>query len=146
MLTVLRTSVLALALLLAPPAVAQETVPDPVPASAPAPAPPPAPSAAPAPTPEPAPPAATPATGDQGGDWRAEFEAVCSQTDLAMNLSVEELAQLIARCDSLAGRIGAEPEVVRRLYLKRLKRCRDLLAYVLESRHAAPAGTSSPAP
>jgi hypothetical protein len=75
----------------------------------------------------------------QTSDWRAEFDAVCSQTDASTSLTNEELAGLIARCDKLAERIGAEAEVVRRVFLKRLQSCRALLAFVLESRKSAPA-------
>ena len=78
-------------------------------------------------------------------DWRPEFEAVCVKTDIAMNLSSEELADLIARCDRLAERIGSETEIVRKVYLRRLKSCRALFAYVLETRAAAAPG-SAPAP
>ncbi|HWR98686.1 MAG TPA: hypothetical protein VN317_09730 [Candidatus Methanoperedens sp.] len=83
------------------------------------------------------------------GDWRVEFEAVCVKTDLALSLSSEELADLVARCDRLEERIGMEAEIVRRIYLKRLRSCRALFAYVLETRGVAPAGapgTAAPAP
>jgi len=46
---------------------------------------------------------------------------------------------MIARCDKLAERIGTEAEVVRRVYLKRLKSCRELFAYVLSARKTRPA-------
>jgi hypothetical protein len=80
-------------------------------------------------------------------DWRVDFEAVCSTTDAAMSFTVEELTDLIARCDRLAERIAAEPEEpVRRVSLRRLKMCRDLLAYVLESKSAAQPGPIKPGP
>jgi hypothetical protein len=84
--------------------------------------------------------------GGEPADWRVEFEAVCSQTDSSMTLTSEELAQLVARCDRLIEQIGAEAEVVRRVYLKRLKNCRELFAYVLASRTAEPAGGQVAAP
>jgi len=74
----------------------------------------------------------------QTADWRVEFEAVCGTTDASMSFTVEELTNLIARCDKLAELIGAEDETVRRVYLRRLKMCRDLLAYILESKGDAP--------
>lgn len=67
-------------------------------------------------------------------EWRPEFEAVCGKTDVSMTLSKEELRDLIARCEKLESRIGAEEESLRKVYLRRLKMCRDLFAYVLESR------------
>jgi hypothetical protein len=79
-------------------------------------------------------------------DWRVEFEAVCVKTDLAMSLSSEELAGLVARCDRLAERIGAEGEIVRKVFLRRLQSCRALFAFVLESRGAAAQPPSVEAP
>ena len=80
--------------------------------------------------------AAGAAVAQEPSDWHSEFEAVCSTTDAAMSFTVEELTALVARCDRLAERIGAEPEEsARRVYLRRLKMCRDLLSYVLESKN-----------
>jgi len=69
-------------------------------------------------------------------DWRPEFEAVCGKTDVSMTLSKEELKDLIARCEKLEARIGSEEETVRKVYLRRLKLCRDLFGYVLESKES----------
>jgi hypothetical protein len=86
---------------------------------------------------------AAPRAGAQAPtDWRAEFDAVCGTADASTSLSAEELTNLIARCDKLAEVIGAEEETVRRVYLRRLKMCRDLLVFVLESK----GGTVPPAP
>lgn len=79
-------------------------------------------------------------------DWRVEFEAVCGTTDTSMSLTSDELTNLIARCDTLAERIGAEEETVRRVYLRRLKMCRDLLAFILESRNPVPPAAGTPGP
>src|SRR5512143_3143147 len=69
-------------------------------------------------------------------DWRPEFEAVCGKTEVSMTLSKEELTDLISRCGKLEARIGAEEETVRKVYLRRLKRCRDLFGYMLESKES----------
>jgi len=79
-------------------------------------------------------------------DWRVEFEAVCATTDASLSLTAEELTDFVARCDKLAERIGAEEETVRKVYLRRLKMCRDLFAYVLESRGAGEPGQTSRPP
>lgn len=71
-----------------------------------------------------------------GEDWKPEFEEVCAKTDISMALTKQELQELITRCDNLEGRIGAEDESVRKVYLRRLKMCRDLFAYVLASKEA----------
>jgi hypothetical protein len=66
--------------------------------------------------------------------WKAEFDAVCSKTDVAMTLSVGELKELIARCVELKGRIEAQEETIRKVYLRRLQMCGDLYKYVLEEK------------
>ena len=69
-----------------------------------------------------------------GEDWKAEFESVCGLTDSAMSLKKDELRNLIDRCDKLKSAIESEEETVRKVYLRRLKSCRDLYVYMLESR------------
>lgn len=64
--------------------------------------------------------------------WKAEFDEVCGKSDDSMGLSKDELKALMARCDKLKTLIEAQEETVRKVYLKRLQMCRDLLAYVLE--------------
>ncbi len=74
----------------------------------------------------------SPARADQG--WMGEFEAVCGRTDAAMTLSTEELKDLVARCDRLKERIESEEESTRKIYLRRLKSCKDLYLFVLDTR------------
>jgi hypothetical protein len=64
--------------------------------------------------------------------WKEEFDNVCAKTDVAMTLSVEELAELIGRCDRLKKGIAVEDESTRKVYLRRVQRCQDLFRYVLE--------------
>ena len=66
--------------------------------------------------------------------WKAEFDAVCSKTDVAMTLSVGELKNLIARCVKLEVQIEAQEESTRKVYLRRLQMCNDLYKYVLENK------------
>ena len=75
-----------------------------------------------------------PAYGDEG--WKDKIGALCSKTDVAMGLSSEELKALIAGCDQLGPVIEALEETPRKVYRKRLKMCRDLFAYVLETRES----------
>jgi hypothetical protein len=67
-------------------------------------------------------------------DWRTEFEAVCSKTQDSAALSPDELKNLVDRCDKLRPRIEKLDETQRKVYLKRLQMCRDLFAFVLESK------------
>jgi hypothetical protein len=91
----------------------------------------------------------TPAPGTAASeeDWKVELAEVCAKTDISMTLSREELQVLISRCEELEKKIGAEDKVVRKIYLRRVERCRNLFAYVLESKTEEPAegqGTSPP--
>lgn len=66
--------------------------------------------------------------------WQAEFEQICAKTQDAMALTVEELRALVERCDKLQPQLDALEESARKVWSKRLKACRDLYAFVLESR------------
>jgi hypothetical protein len=66
--------------------------------------------------------------------WKQEFEAVCAQTQDAMALPTSELLSLVGRCDKLKPLVDALEESERKVYSRRLKACRDLYAFVLETR------------
>ena len=68
-------------------------------------------------------------------DWKAEFDAVCSKTQDSPALTKLEIKNLIERCDRLKPRIEKLDEYAPIVYLKRLKMCRDLFAFMLESSH-----------
>lgn len=68
--------------------------------------------------------------------WQKEFDDICSKTEDAMTLSLEELASLIDRCDALRPKIEKLDETPKKVYLKRLRMCRGLYAYVLESKQS----------
>ena len=78
-------------------------------------------------------PAAT-AAATAAADWKTEFDAICGQTDNAAEMTAAELAKALARCDALKPQIEALEATPRKLYLKRLQMCRNLLAYLLESK------------
>jgi len=66
--------------------------------------------------------------------WKDELEQVCSKTDDAMSLTSDELRSLVSRCDELKPPIAKLEESERKVYSRRLQLCRDLYAFVLESR------------
>ena len=66
--------------------------------------------------------------------WRKEFDDVCSKTQDAMTFSQEELTDLIRRCDALLPQIEKLDESRRKVYVGRLRKCRGLYAYVLDSK------------
>jgi hypothetical protein len=66
--------------------------------------------------------------------WQKEFDHVCSRTQEAMSFSEQELVALIQRCDVLLPKIEKLDETRKKVYVGRLKMCRGLYAYVLESK------------
>lgn len=66
--------------------------------------------------------------------WRTEFDDVCSRSQNAMAFSQQELADLIQRCDVLVPQIEKLDETRKKVYMGRLRMCRGLYAYVLESK------------
>lgn len=67
-------------------------------------------------------------------DWKKEFEAICAKTQDAMALSDDDLKALVKRSDDLAPIVDKLPESERKVYSKRLKSCRNVFSYVLDSR------------
>jgi hypothetical protein len=67
--------------------------------------------------------------------WLQEFDQVCGKTQDAMSLTVDELKSLVMRCDALEPKIEKLDETRRKVYQRRLKQCRGLYAYVLESKN-----------
>ena len=64
--------------------------------------------------------------------WQATFEQTCSRTSEAMALTLPELESLLQKCDELEKVIETKEESVRKAYLKRLRLCKNLYAYVVE--------------
>ena len=65
--------------------------------------------------------------------WKTEFDDICRKTNEATVLPKAEVKSLIERCDKLKPRIEALEESSKKVYLKRLRMCRDLFDYILES-------------
>jgi hypothetical protein len=79
--------------------------------------------------------AAGPAPAERADEgWRAEFEAICAKTQDAMALSAEELRRLVERADALLPALERLPETERKVFTRRLRACRDLYAFVLETK------------
>jgi hypothetical protein len=66
--------------------------------------------------------------------FQQEFDDVCSRTADSAALSVEDLKGLIARCDKLQTMIEKVGGTEGKIYLKRLRMCRELFVYMLESK------------
>ncbi|RJQ53500.1 MAG: hypothetical protein C4526_06480 [Nitrospiraceae bacterium] len=67
-------------------------------------------------------------------DWKTEFEAVCAVTQDPSELSSDKLKELADRCDRLSPVIEKLDESQRKVYLKRLRMCRNLFIFIVESR------------
>ena len=77
--------------------------------------------------------AAAAAPSTQRG-WQEEFDDLCSKTQDAMTLSVEELMALLQRCDALLPEIEKLDDTRKKVFSGRLQRCRGLYVYVLDSK------------
>lgn len=66
--------------------------------------------------------------------WKAEFDAVCGQTDNAADMSVAALKKALEQCDALQPKIEALEATPRKIYLRRLQMCRNLYTYLLEGK------------
>jgi len=67
-------------------------------------------------------------------EWQREFDEVCSKTQDAMTFSTAQLAVLIQRCDALLPGIEKLDETRKKVFIGRLRMCRGLYAYVLDSK------------
>ncbi len=66
--------------------------------------------------------------------WKAEFDHVCSMTRDAMGLPVDDLKELVRKCDALKPRIEHLSGTEKKVYLRRLEMCRALYLFVLEEK------------
>jgi hypothetical protein len=65
--------------------------------------------------------------------WRAEFDRLCGKTEQSMSLGVEELRDLVIRCEKLRPQIEASESPQKKVFLKRLEACRKVFAFVIEA-------------
>jgi hypothetical protein len=67
------------------------------------------------------------------GDWRDEFERFCALTGSAARLNQTELERLIAESNGLLERIAVEGGAEGKVYLFRLRKCRDFFVFMRDS-------------
>ena len=80
--------------------------------------------------------AATVSYAAEQGGWKDDFDRICGVTDMATTFSADELRSLIADCDSLMETLNKVNPPKKKLYIFRLKKCRNLFAFVLETKEA----------
>jgi hypothetical protein len=92
--------------------------------------------------------AGAPGPGGAPESWQKEFEEICSQTQDAMAFTPRQLQSLVHRCDALAPQIEKLDDVRKRVYLPRLRQCRGVFTYVLQSKsdESAPSPSKPGAP
>jgi hypothetical protein len=66
--------------------------------------------------------------------WKTEFDSICSRTQDSMTIDIAELRALVARSDNLKKSIEQLDETRRKVYLRRLQMCRDLYAFMIETK------------
>lgn len=69
--------------------------------------------------------------------WKDAFEDVCSKVDASQTLSVKELEALIERADKLLPEIQKSEDPAKKIYLKRLKSCRSIFEFSIDSKKSA---------
>lgn len=65
-------------------------------------------------------------------NWVEDFNMLCSKTEDADSLSPEQLEELIEQSDSLLDTIQKSEHKQKKIYIFRLKKCRNLFEYMLE--------------
>ena len=72
--------------------------------------------------------------GEDYSDLEKSFTELCSQTENAEALSVEELTKMVARCDLLKDRITRSTHPKKKVLLFRLKKCRNFLDFIIQTK------------
>jgi hypothetical protein len=67
-------------------------------------------------------------------ECKRQVDEACAKTQDAMSLTSDELRQLVTRCERLAPVVNKLPDPHRKVLALRLKRCRDLYQFVLDTR------------
>lgn len=62
--------------------------------------------------------------------WRESFDKICIHTANAENLDKEALSKLIAESDTLYKTIESSSDPKRKLYLTRLRQCRNFFVFM----------------
>ena len=68
----------------------------------------------------------------EGGSWKEDFERLCSLMEEASGLPDGKLTELIEESDHLLKTIEKLDDPQKKIYLFRLKKCRNFFVYSLE--------------
>ncbi len=68
--------------------------------------------------------------------WKTKFDEICGKAQSADSLNNQELATLVEKADKLAPEIQKSDEPAKKVYLQRLKKCRSLYEFMLDTRQS----------
>ena len=64
--------------------------------------------------------------------WKADFDRLCGYTNQADEFSIEKLDGLVKECDALLAKIEKSGAPDKKIYLFRLKKCRNFFEYMAD--------------
>lgn len=64
--------------------------------------------------------------------WKKEFDRICAQTEIATALTAEQLHKLISDSDKLLAQLKTLEDPWAKIYIMRIKKCRDFFEYTIE--------------
>lgn len=74
--------------------------------------------------------------------WTEDFDSICGQAEDADSLPTAKLKELVTESDKLLEVIEAGNDPRKKVYVFRLRKCRNLFVYVIDLRESA-GGTGS---
>ncbi len=77
--------------------------------------------------------AAVPAASAAEG-WKVTFDEICGKVQGADSLSNQELAAMIEKADRIGPEIQKSDDPAKKVYLQRLKKCRSMYEFMIESK------------
>jgi len=66
--------------------------------------------------------------------WTEDFDKICVQAEVADSLPTETLKELALESDRLLAVIEASNDPRKKVYIFRLKKCRDMFLYIVDLR------------
>lgn len=70
-------------------------------------------------------------------DWKTAFDEVCSKVQGADSLSQQEIEDMLKKSDRILPQIQASSDPGKKVYITRLKRCRGVYEFMLDTKKNA---------
>jgi len=70
----------------------------------------------------------------QSGTWKEDFKRLCGYTEEASSLSTDQIQELIQESDRLLKTLETLNDPEKKVYIFRLKKCRNFFEYILDLR------------